>query len=414
MDDTTAIEVKGVSKIFKLPHEKNTSIKNAAVNFWRREKGYKVQKALKDVSFEVKKGEFFGVVGRNGSGKSTLLKLLAGIYVSDSGEISINGRLTPFIELGVGFNPELTGRENVFLNGALLGFNRKEMAAMYDKIVTFAELEEFMDQKLKNYSSGMQVRLAFSIAIRAQTNILILDEVLAVGDASFQQKCYDYFYELKRRKHTVVLVTHDMAAVRNFCSRGAVIDKGRVVKIGKPDEVAKEYERINLRNMERDLAETNNSQKAYLEHEGNGEATIASVETYNAKTRKRQNAFVAGEDIGVRLVFNAKKLIEAPTIGYIFQDPDNITVFATNNHTNKINIKNFDASSELIVESTVKNIFTNGRYSITCAIENDKASVIYDRIEHIHSFVIGGHDLPHATTHPSHTFSVAIKKGHND
>ena len=177
--DEVAIKVSHVSKSFKLPHEKSNSVKSIVVNPLKK-RTYERQEVLKDINFEIKKGEFFGIVGRNGSGKSTLLKLLAGIYSPDKGSIQVNGKLTPFIELGVGFNPELTGRENVFLNGALLGFNRKEMSTMYDEIVEFAELEKFMDQKLKNYSSGMQVRLAFSIAIRAKSDILILDEVLAV------------------------------------------------------------------------------------------------------------------------------------------------------------------------------------------------------------------------------------------
>ncbi len=195
-----AIVVKDVSKTFKLPHDQHSGIKQAVVNVFNRNNGYEIQKALTNVSFEIKKGEFFGIVGRNGSGKSTLLKLLAGIYTPDRGLVQINGSLTPFIELGVGFNPELTGRENVFLNGALLGFSRPEIEVMYDDIVEFAELEKFMDQKLKNYSSGMQVRLAFSIAIRAESDILLLDEVLAVGDEAFQRKCFDYFKQLKRNK----------------------------------------------------------------------------------------------------------------------------------------------------------------------------------------------------------------------
>src|SRR5580704_9615782 len=172
MSDNIVIKVESVSKTFRLPHEKNTSLKSAVINFYRRKRTFEKQQVLKNVSFEIIKGEFFGIVGRNGSGKSTLLKLLAGIYSPSKGNIHISGKLTPFIELGVGFNPELTGRENVFLNGALLGFSRKEMAAQYDDIVQFAELERFMDQKLKNYSSGMQVRLAFSVAIRANTDIL--------------------------------------------------------------------------------------------------------------------------------------------------------------------------------------------------------------------------------------------------
>src|ERR1700689_3251220 len=224
MSVEVAIKVDHVSKIFKLPHEKTNTIKSLVVNFYRHNRTYEKQQALNDINFEVKKGDFFGIVGRNGSGKSTLLKLLAGIYSPTQGALHVQGKLTPFIELGVGFNPELTGRENVFLNGALLGFNRKEMRSMYEDIVDFAEIERFMDQKLKNYSSGMQVRLAFSIAIRARGDILLLDEVLAVGDAAFQQKCFDYFETLKSQKKTVVFVSHSMDAVRRFCTNAVYID----------------------------------------------------------------------------------------------------------------------------------------------------------------------------------------------
>ncbi len=244
--DEIAIKVSGVSKSFKLPHEKNTSIKSLIVHPFRK-RTYEKQEVLKNINFEIKKGEFFGIVGRNGSGKSTLLKLLAGIYSPDKGHIQINGKLTPFIELGVGFNPELTGRENVFLNGALLGFNRKDMTAMYQEIVDFAEIEKFMDQKLKNYSSGMQVRLAFSIAIRANSEILLLDEVLAVGDAAFQQKCYDYFEELKRNKKTVILVSHDMGAVTRFCNRAIYLKDGKIIQEGNTLEVAETYAVENIR-----------------------------------------------------------------------------------------------------------------------------------------------------------------------
>jgi ABC-2 type transport system ATP-binding protein len=236
-----AIKAENVSKTFKLPREKHTSLKSVFVNAFSPKKGYDLQRALDDVSFEVKKGEFFGIVGRNGSGKSTLLKLLAGIYTPTTGQIHIRGSLTPFIELGVGFNPELTGRENVYLNGALLGFNRKEMNRMYKDIVSFAELEKFMDQKLKNYSSGMQVRLAFSIAIRAQSDILLLDEVLAVGDAAFQQKCYNYFEDLKKQSKTVVFVSHDMDAVKRFCNSAVYIKDGSLTHAGTAAEIADIY-----------------------------------------------------------------------------------------------------------------------------------------------------------------------------
>ena len=241
---TTAIEVKNIHKEFVLPQTKNTSIKHAFVNIVTRNKKT-VQKVLDGVSFTVNQGDFFGVVGRNGSGKSTMLKLLAGVYAPTAGSIKVNGKLTPFIELGVGFNPELSGRDNVFLNGALLGFTHKEMGAMYDDIVAFAELEPFMDQKLKNYSSGMQVRLAFSVAIRARSDIMIFDEVLAVGDEAFQRKCLDVFERYKAEGQTVILVTHDMATVERFCNKAVLISEGKIIESGNARLVAKRYSQLN-------------------------------------------------------------------------------------------------------------------------------------------------------------------------
>ena len=234
------IIVDHLSKSFKLPTERSWGLKQAIFNRLKGIKGYTKQEVLKDISFNVKKGEFLGIVGRNGSGKSTLLKFLAQIYVPDSGNITINGSLVPFIELGVGFNPELTGRENVYMNGAMLGFSNEEMDIMFDDIVEFAELAPFMDQKLKNYSSGMQVRLAFSIAIRARGDILILDEILAVGDAAFQEKCNQYFASLNKNQ-TVILVTHSMENVRKFCDRAILIDQGKIIKEGDPEIVADAY-----------------------------------------------------------------------------------------------------------------------------------------------------------------------------
>lgn len=243
MSDNLVISVDNVHKSFKLPKEKSNSLKSSIVRMGRREKGYILQEALRGISFEIEKGDFFGIVGRNGSGKSTLLKILAEIYQPTKGGVSHKGKIVPFIELGVGFNPELTGRENVYLNGAMLGLSRKHIDEKYDEIVKFAELEDFMDQRLKNYSSGMQVRLAFSVATRGNdADILLIDEVLAVGDADFQRKCYDYFKGIKKNPDvTVVFVTHDMSAVREYCNKAVLIEDGRVSCLGKPDTVADEY-----------------------------------------------------------------------------------------------------------------------------------------------------------------------------
>ncbi len=242
-NEPVVISVRNLHKSFKLPTERAWGLKQAVFNRLKGVKGYKEQKVLNGISFDIHRGEFVGIVGRNGSGKSTLLKTLAKIYFPEKGSVEINGNLVPFIELGVGFNPDLTGRENIYLNGALLGFSNKEMDAMYDEIVDFAELRDFMDQKLKNYSSGMQVRLAFSIAIRAKGDILLLDEVLAVGDAAFQQKCNDYFNKIKG-KQTVVLVTHSMENVEKFCSRAILIENGKIAQEGDPGKIANAYRNL--------------------------------------------------------------------------------------------------------------------------------------------------------------------------
>ncbi|MBM7642426.1 ABC transporter ATP-binding protein [Streptococcus loxodontisalivarius] len=240
-ENNIAVKVDHVSKFFRLPTEATHSLRTAMVNRFKGIKGYKEQHVLKDISFEVNKGDFFGIVGRNGSGKSTLLKIISQIYVPEKGSVTIDGKLVSFIELGVGFNPELTGRENVYMNGAMLGFTTEEIDAMYDDIVEFAELEDFMNQKLKNYSSGMQVRLAFSVAIKAQGDVLILDEVLAVGDEAFQRKCNDYFMERKESGKTTILVTHDMGAVKKYCNRAVLIENGLVKAYGDPEDVANQY-----------------------------------------------------------------------------------------------------------------------------------------------------------------------------
>ena len=246
MKNDTVLKVQNVSKSFRLPTEQANGVKQAFINWTKGVKGYKEQRVLKGINLEVKKGDFFGIVGRNGSGKSTLLKIISQRYTPEKGTVEVKGKLVPFIELGVGFNPELTGRENVYMNGALLGFSKEEISEMYDDIVEFSELENFMDQKLKNYSSGMQVRLAFSVAIKAQGDILVLDEVLAVGDAAFQRKCDNFFSEVKKDKtKTVILVTHSMDSVQRYCNKAVMIEDGKIVADNKDDAVNR-YIELNL------------------------------------------------------------------------------------------------------------------------------------------------------------------------
>jgi ABC-2 type transport system ATP-binding protein len=234
------LAAEGVHKHFKIPEERSHTLKERALHPLRRSRHEQLH-ALKGISFAVQPGEFFGIVGRNGSGKSTLLKCLAGIYRTDEGRIWCNGRLSTFIELGVGFNPDLAAYENVALNGIMLGLSPREARARYERVIEFAELEEFQDLKLKNYSSGMHVRLAFSVAIQVDADILLIDEVLAVGDAAFQQKCFDVFNRMREEGRTIVFVTHDMGAVTRFCHRAMLLERGEMVSIGDPRDVADRY-----------------------------------------------------------------------------------------------------------------------------------------------------------------------------
>jgi ABC-type polysaccharide/polyol phosphate transport system ATPase subunit len=238
--EPAAIEVDRISKTFALPHEQRTTLKQHFLHP-RRYHTVERQRALNEISFAIRQGEFFGIVGPNGSGKSTLLKILAGIYRQDSGSVRVSGKLSPFIELGVGFNPDLNARDNVLVNATLLGLTRKELADKFDSIIGFAELERFVDQKLKNYSSGMQLRLAFSIAIQVPFDILLLDEVLAVGDASFQQKCFDTFDEMRAARKTIVFVSHDLQTVARYCDRALLVRNGVIEALGSAADVIEQY-----------------------------------------------------------------------------------------------------------------------------------------------------------------------------
>lgn len=334
----SAIVVSGLNKSFKLPHEKSSSIKSMVINPFRK-RGFEKQEVLKDVSFKIEKGDFFGIVGRNGSGKSTLLKLLAGIYSPDKGSVKVNGKLTPFIELGVGFNPELTGRENVYLNGALLGFGRREISEMYDEIVEFAELEKFMDQKLKNYSSGMQVRLAFSIAIRANSEILVLDEVLAVGDEAFQRKCINVFENYKANGKTIVLVTHDMGVVEKYCNKAILLSEGKILIEGSPRKISKKYSEMN----EEKYIQAKNK-KLYAEQKMKYINDLG-VE-WNFKGTKNKNLITVIHNESIELTVSWKSN-DIKNIGIALVKESGEYVFGTNTFIDKKNIKNKSISYKL-------------------------------------------------------------------
>lgn len=359
-----AIRVNDVSKNFQLPHEKVNSIKSGVVSIFKsRRKSVESQHALKNISFEVKKGEFFGIVGRNGSGKSTLLKILAGIYQPSIGSVETNGKLVPFIELGVGFNPELTGRENVYLNGAMLGFSEKQVSRMYEKIVEFAELEPFMDQKLKNYSSGMQVRLAFSMAIRADADILLIDEVLAVGDADFQRKCFKYFNQLKATNKTVIFVSHDMGSVREYCDRAVLINDQELIYDGSASDVAERYLKI----MTPDSTATTDSSEN--DRWGDGAFEISNVACR-----------VKGDSILLNYVAVAKRDCSDPVYGYSIRNDKGDEICGTNTLLIGQEAKKVQKGDKIRLSWTIDNIFTDGTYFMDVAVVYDGQHTVADWI----------------------------------
>lgn len=363
MSDEFAIQVKNVSKDFILPHEKAGSIKSLFTSMSKNlSRTKETQHALRDINIEVKKGEFFGIVGRNGSGKSTLLKILAGIYQPTSGSVRTTGKLVPFIELGVGFNPELTGRENVYLNGAMMGFSKKEVAAIYDKIVDFAELERFMDQKLKNYSSGMQVRLAFSMATCAEADILLIDEVLAVGDADFQRKCFNYFRELKKNNKTVIFVSHDMEAVREYCERAILIEKSSIISSGSTQQVTKEYTKLFMADDSEVIAGSGNTNRW-----GDSAAHIKEI-----------NSDVKKEIININLTIVAKQAIDSPVVGFRIRDAAGKEVTGTNTKIEGKPLPNMAAGQTIKLSWGLSNILSDGQYTIDPAVLHSDSITVAD------------------------------------
>ncbi len=242
--DGNAIVVDNISKCYRIPKEKKRTVYENLIGMFSGDKGYEEFWALKGVSFSVKHGETFGVIGPNGSGKSTLLKMLAGVLYPDSGSIKVNGKIAPFLELGVGFQPELSARENIYLYGAIMGLTKREVERKYDDILEFAELKRFENMKLRNFSSGMYVRLAFSIAIQTDPDILLLDEVLAVGDEHFQKKCMEKIEEIRKSGKTIVFVSHALGSVQSLCQKSLLLSGGKITVIGETAEVIEKYRQI--------------------------------------------------------------------------------------------------------------------------------------------------------------------------
>jgi ABC-2 type transport system ATP-binding protein len=351
-----AITVAGVSKTFRLPRRIYSTFKERALHPLQSREMEEL-KALEDVSVTIAQGEFFGIVGRNGSGKSTLLKCLAGIYTPNRGDIAVEGKLSPFIELGVGFNMDLTAQDNVVINAILLGLTRREANARFDDIIAFAELEEFVDLKLKNYSSGMLVRLAFAISTQADADVLLIDEVLAVGDAAFQQKCFEQFHQLKAEGRTIVFVTHDMSAVERFCDRAMLIERGQVLEIGDPHHVARAYHEINFGRIvhERPAGSRYGDQAA-------AEITAAWFE--NA-AGERIFATAQGEPLTAVMEIAFHRDLEEPIIGLALRNVVGATIFSTRTDYRGVPTGRFAAGETTTVRVTLENWMAPSTYRMT-------------------------------------------------
>ena len=403
-----AVVVSNLSKSFRLPGERMHTLKERALHPLRR-RTFDELRALQDVSFSVERGEFFGIVGRNGSGKSTLLKCLAGIYRPDTGDVRMRGRLSTFIELGVGFNPDLAARDNVLINGIMLGLTPQEALRRFDDIIAFAELEDFVDLKLKNYSSGMHVRLAFSVMIQVDADVLLIDEVLAVGDASFQQKCFDVFNKLRDEGKTILFVTHDMGAVKRFCHRALLLEKGEVKLIGEPERVGSHYLEINFgrdRTGEGQAAEEAQAAGEEVEeHFGTQAARVLEVWVED-QAGARVPAVKQGESFTVKLRVGFDRLVERPIISFALENDRHNTLFATSSEDCDIELGPRSAGDEGVFGVTLDWPFQPGRIFITpWVLDGGIANVVDRRPRFASTVVTAVHDtgglinIPHRGTY---------------
>lgn len=392
MKHDIAIKVDHISKVFEIPQERRNTIREKVIGF-RKKTIYEKYNALEDVSLEIRRGEFFGIIGRNGSGKSTLLKILAGIYSPDTGSVVVNGQISPFLELGVGFNPELSGKDNVFLNGTILGLTYKEIEKKYHKIVEFSELERFIHLKVKNYSSGMQVRLAFSVAIHANKEILLMDEVLAVGDSNFQTKCLTEFINYKHQNKTIVLVTHDLSVAEKYCDRLMLLRSGKDAMTGSAKDVASEYITQNMSDEELRIyqkAQRNSADDVlmrdididpiYLDRNSENKAvTITKIE-YLDENRNGKNIFKTGDDLIVRIWFSKNQIVVKLNFGVDIYSLEDYYIFGINTWLDNFDCQKYLQNGYCDVLFKNINIGTN-KYYIRAGIYEDQGEKMIDFVD---------------------------------
>lgn len=395
-DAPPAIRVEDLHKSFRIPTQRVDSLKERVVHpFASRD--YRELHALDGISFEVRQGEFFGIVGRNGSGKSTLLKLLASIYRADAGRIQIAGRLAPFIELGVGFNQELTARENVVLNGVMMGLTPKEVRERQDSVIDFAELHDFAELKLKNYSSGMLVRLAFSVMLQADADVLLIDEVLAVGDAAFQQKCADAFHQMKNEGKTIVLVTHDMAAVEQYCHRAMLLAEGKIQHLGSPGLTGNEYLKLNFES-------------------GAGSSTGgegAGVKLHECKLvdEDDEEIFTLEErqQIRFRLTLELEEEASALHLRFVLANADDLGIFEFGTLLTEEAGDDLTPGKRLTATISVENRLAAGRFFLNCGIHSPTGISLY--VPRAVTFVAFGAKDTRGVIAPDFEISVAPEAG---
>jgi ABC-2 type transport system ATP-binding protein len=377
------IVVDGVSKTFRVPEERVHTLKERALHPMRRSR-HESFKALSDISFEVQRGEFFGIAGRNGSGKSTLLKCLAGIYGVDRGRIWMDGRLSTFIELGVGFNQDLAARDNVVLNGIMMGLSPREARRRVDEVIDFAELREFEELKLKNYSSGMHVRLAFSVAIQVDADVLLVDEVLAVGDAAFQQKCFDVFHRMRDEGRTIVFVTHDMGSLNRFCHRALLLERGSPIHIGEPHEIADRYLEINF-------GRAADASGGVAEGRGgDGEARVleAWIEDEHGE---RPASLPQGQRIALKALVRFAVDVEDPVASVYVLNEDHVAIVVATSSRRDERSGRFRAGEEILYSFTFENVLAPGRYNPLFTLAHRGTGMdLMDRIEGAFSFLVTG------------------------
>jgi ABC-type polysaccharide/polyol phosphate transport system ATPase subunit len=405
-DSTPAVLVEGVAKQFRIPQEQVHTLKERVLHPLRRP-GHEALHALHDVSFDVRRGEFFGIVGRNGSGKSTLLKCLAGIYRADEGRIFVEGRVSTFIELGVGFNLDLPARDNILINATMLGLTTREARRRVDAVLDFAELHDFVDLKLKNYSSGMLVRLAFSVMIQVDADILLIDEVLAVGDASFQQKCFEEFARLRREHRTVILVTHEMGAVERFCDRAMLLEKGHVADIGEPKPVSMHYLQLNFSKDARAVeageqpgeaaAMTTGSKGVLRAHDpnelraGDGSAEIVSGWFMDAAGRQ-VDALDAGERATFCMHVRFHQDVDDPVFGFALRNTADERVVVASSHQ-QLTGEKLSAGEEIIVYFGFDNLVAPDRYGVSASVARRGSGMAWlDNRERFMSVVVSATD----------------------